>query len=132
MSKMPSRVLVVEDNAVIREIMLRQLNSFGVNCYAVAHAEEAIELAEFFDLILMDIQLPGISGIEATRRIRLAEREKQIEPTAIVATTSSESRSTCLAAGMNDYCAKPVKRTDLEHLLNQWIFGQPEKLRLLG
>jgi two-component system, sensor histidine kinase len=129
---MPSRVLVVEDNAVMREIMLRQLNSFGVNCYAVTSAEEAVELAEFFDLILMDIQLPGISGIEATKRIRKIECEKDMDATAIVATTCADNRSACLAAGMDDYCAKPVKRADLERLLNRWIFSRPEKARLLG
>jgi CheY-like chemotaxis protein len=129
---MPNRVLVVEDNMVIREIMLRQLNSFGVNCYAVECGEEAVELAEFFDLILMDVQLPGISGIEATKRIRSIEREKHLDATAIVATTSCNNRNACLAAGMDDYYSKPVKRADMEGLLNRWIFNRPQKFRLLG
>jgi CheY-like chemotaxis protein len=132
MNKMRSRVLVVEDNPVIREVMLRQLNGYGVNVYAVADAEEAVDLAEFFDLILMDIQLPGISGIEATRRIRKNEREKKIAPTAIVATTCANNRNACLAAGMDDYYAKPLKRADLEHVLNEWMFSQPATVRLLG
>lgn len=129
---MVSRVLVVEDNPVIREIMLRQIRSFGVNCYSVVSAEEAVELAEFFDLILMDVQLPGISGIEATRRIRSKERAKHLQRTSIVATTASETRATCLAAGMDDFCSKPVKRADLERVISLWISNQPERMRLLG
>src|SRR5262249_6757686 len=111
---MISRVLVVEDNQVLRGILLAHLNAFEVNCYGVESAEEAIDLAEFVDLILMDVHLPGISGIEATRQIRRNEHEKGLHRVAIVATTCSDKRGECLAAGMDDYCQKPITRPDLE------------------
>jgi CheY-like chemotaxis protein len=129
---MVSRVLIVEDDPLIREVMQRQLNSLGVNCYAVTNGEEAVELAEFFDLVLMDVQLPGISGLEATRKIRSFERERNLPSTVIVATTSSGDRSSCIAAGMDDYCQKPVMRADLKRILREWLAAQPERQRLLG
>jgi CheY-like chemotaxis protein len=129
---MSNRVLVVEDNPVIRELMLRQLNSFGVNCYAVTRAEEAVELADFFDLILMDVELPGLSGVEAAKLIRRNERKKGSEPIPIVAATGKDCIHECISAGMNAYCAKPLTREVLERVLDDWLFKQPQRLRLLG
>jgi CheY-like chemotaxis protein len=129
---MSNRVLVVEDSPVLREVMLRQLRSFGINCYAVESAEEAVELAEFFDLILMDIQLPGMTGLEATRAIRVREQEKELHPIPIVAVTCTEDSMTCLASGMDDYCAKPVTRTLLKQLLEKWVFSRTQPVRALG
>jgi CheY-like chemotaxis protein len=129
---MRNRVLVVEDNDVMREIMLRQLRSCDVNCYAVTRAEEAVELAEFFDLILMDVELPGMSGIEATRVIRRKEQSRRWQPVPIIATTCTDRKAECLSAGMNAFCPKPVLRDDVEAILEQWLYGKPPRLRLLG
>lgn len=129
---MLSRILVVEDSPVIREIMQWQLNSLGINCYAVITGEEAVEIAEFFDLVLMDVQLPGVSGIEATRQIRRRERQKGLEPVPIIAITSLDNRTECLSAGMNDHYNKPVSRDLLERLLNRSVLSRPPKMRLLG
>jgi CheY-like chemotaxis protein len=129
---MSNRILVVEDNSVLREIMLRHLRTFGVNCYAVERAEEAVELAEFFDLILMDIELPGMSGLEATRAIRIRELKNNLRAVPIVAVTSLRNRAKCLSAGMDDYFAKPVSRGDLEDLLHKWVFNRVQRLRALG
>lgn len=127
-----SRVLVVEDNQIIREVMLQYLNRLGLNCYSVTTGEESVELAEYFDLVLMDIELPGISGLEAAKQIRLREKRKGLQAVPVVATTSHDNRSECLAAGMNDHCCKPIFQEDLSRLLRQWLFEQPQKLRLLG
>jgi CheY-like chemotaxis protein len=129
---MPNRVLVVEDNPVLRELMLRQLSTFGVNCYAVEDAEEAVELAEFFDLILMDIQLPGMTGLEAAQAIRVREQERESPPITIVAVTCIDNPMQCLASGMDDYCAKPVTRAALHQLLHKWVFSRAQPLRALG
>ena len=129
---MPNRVLVVEDNEIVREAMLHHINSLGVNCYAVTTGEEAIELAEYVDLIFMDIDLPGINGVEAARRIRKREEEKLLEPVTIVATTCGDNKTDCLTAGMNDYQPKPIYRNDVKRLIERWLFSQPQKVRLLG
>jgi two-component system sensor histidine kinase BarA len=103
-----------------------------VNCYAVTRAEEAVELAEFFDLILMDVELPGMSGIEATRVIRRKEQSRRWQPVPIIATTCTDRKAECLSAGMNAFCPKPVLRDDVEAILEQWLYGKPPRLRLLG
>lgn len=126
---MSKRILVVEDNPVIRRSMLQQLSQLGVNCYAVENGEEAVKLAEFFDLILMDVQLPGMSGIEAAKQIRKAEAKRRLRPVAIVATTTASLQRECVAAGMDEFCPKPIKASDLERLLNRWIFSAPERER---
>ena len=129
---MPSRVLVVEDSPVVRRVMLNHINAYPLNCYAVTTGEEAVDLAEYFDLILLDVQLPGISGLEAAMQIRLKEAKKQLQPVAIVATTTLSNRAECLMAGMNDYISKPVLPGDISRILNDWVFRRPQQLRELG
>jgi CheY-like chemotaxis protein len=103
-----------------------------LNCYAVSTGEEGVALSEYFDLILMDIQLPGISGLEASTRIRLNEAESQLQAVPIVAITSFPNRAECLLAGMNDHFEKPISKTEIAQILEHWVFGQPHKLRELG
>lgn len=129
---MSSRILVVEDNKFLRQVMQDYLNSLKVNCYAVRTGEEAVELAEYFDLIFMDIDLPTIDGIEATRRIREFERVKGLRPAVIVATTSGENKRECLDAGMNDFQRKPLYRQDIENLVDRWLVGNSWNEKKLG
>ncbi|MBX9571338.1 MAG: response regulator [Candidatus Obscuribacterales bacterium] len=129
---MINRVLVVEDNAVIRQATLRHLHALGINCYGVISGEEAIDLAEFFDLVLMDVQLPGISGIEASSEIRRVENQKNLQAVPIIAITSKDCRKECLAAGMDDYFEKPISRDQLSNILDDWLYCRPQKHRLLS
>lgn len=129
---MPSRVLIVEDNVVARRIMQHHLKSLDLNCYAVTTGEEAVVLAEYFDLILMDLQLPGISGVEATRLIRRNETAKKLPPVPIVATTSIAYSTECFTAGMNDHYCKPISRYDLAQILEDWLDGRSQRWRELG
>ena len=129
---MSNRVLVVENNKVIRDAMLSYINSFEVNCYAVTTGEEAVDLAEYFDLIFMNVALPGTSGVEAARRIRKREKEKRLDPVAIVATTAHHLEHECFAAGMNDYLRKPLTRDAVGTLIERWVLSKPRKLRLLN
>ena len=124
---MSNRVLIVEDNKIKREVMQRYFNGLKVNCYAVKTGNEAVDLAEYFDLILMDIDLPGIDGKDATRRIRAIEARKRLNPAVIVATTSGDNDLHCLAAGMNEVCRKPLYRPDVERLIRRWIITKPQK-----
>jgi two-component system sensor histidine kinase/response regulator len=124
-----SRVLLVEDDPLIRSVMLHNLAKTNSGCYAVASGEEAVELAEFFDLILMDVELPGISGLEAAKRIRQCEITNGWGTVPVVATTIWDNRAECLAAGMNDHYLKPLLRDDLARLLREWTFERPYSAR---
>lgn len=129
---MRKRVLIVEDTPVIREVLLKHLHTLDVNCYAVETGEEAVELAPYFDLILMDVRLPGISGVEATRRIRKHEFDRGLEPVIIVANTNGENRRECLSAGMDDYYSKPITLEAVREMVETWIAASPNKLRALS
>jgi signal transduction histidine kinase/CheY-like chemotaxis protein len=116
------KILLVEDwqpNILVAELMLEMLNYE----YAVARSGEvAVEMFEkgIYDAVLMDIQLPGIDGLEATRRIRAIEASRQQEPVPIIATTAyamKNDRDKCLAAGMEHYLSKPLDALMLEKIL---------------
>jgi PAS domain S-box-containing protein len=112
------RLLIVEDNMINREIAQALLSSEGAS---VRLAEGGIEgvarvLAgtEAFDVVLMDMQMPDIDGLEATRRIRADSRFATLPIVAMTANASKADRDLCLAAGMNDHVGKPI---DLEQLI---------------
>ncbi|PZM84210.1 MAG: hypothetical protein DKT66_06100 [Candidatus Melainabacteria bacterium] len=136
---MSNRILVVEDNKLVRDAMLSYINSFDVNCYAVTTGEEAVELAEYFDLIFINVDLPGISGVEAARQIREKEKKKRLDPSAIIATVGATTATTrrqaeqeCFTAGINDCLGKPLTRDDVRMLIGRWVLAKPRKLRLLN
>lgn len=122
------RVLLAEDNEVNRMVSVRMLQSLGCTVEVAANGVEAVQkaLANEYDLILMDVQMPEMDGYEATRRIREAERTTG-EHRLIIAMTahSMESdRRACLEAGMDDYLSKPVKRDRLAETLSRWFGTQ--------
>jgi two-component system sensor histidine kinase/response regulator len=119
-------VLVVEDNSILQHLALRQLNSLGVQAHATVLGHDAIELAmtDKFDLILMDINLPDINGLEATAAIRNLEHSANRPPIPIIAMTAgamSGDRERALTAGMNDYLAKPVAIENLKRTVEHWL-----------
>ena len=114
------RVLVVEDTQVNQLVIDENLRRSGCVVTIVGNGNEALSLLEqkSFDVVLMDVQLPGIDGLEVTRKIRLQEENSHKSPLPIIALTAhamDEDRDRCLSAGMNDYLSKPI-RTQL--LLN--------------
>ena len=131
------RVLVVEDNATNRMLALRILEVLGLRSSAVSSGEEALDTlaVETFDLVLMDCQMPELDGIEATKLFREREaRETSLmrrmnaghlnQRACIVAITAhamAGDRERCLAAGMDDYLAKPYTIDDLRKMLEKWI-----------
>jgi PAS domain S-box-containing protein len=127
-TRYPLRILLAEDNLVNQKVARALLNSLGYQCDVVNNGAEALEALERkgYDVILMDMQMPRMDGLEATRRIcqqyAVPERPHII---ALTANAMVGDRETCLAAGMNDYISKPVKQADLEHSL-----VQAAKLRL--
>ncbi|MDE2368550.1 MAG: response regulator [Burkholderiales bacterium] len=120
------RVLLAEDNPVNCEVAVELLSSVGLTVEVAADGVQAIEmvLAGAFDLVLMDMQMPGLDGIAATRRLREAGRSG-LPIVAMTANAFGEDRALCLAAGMNDHLAKPVDPAQLYATLLRWL-PQPD------
>ena len=108
----PLRILLVEDNDVNQELALLLLEQLGYAADVAGNGLEALALldARSYDVVLMDVQMPGMDGLEATRRINAqwpaAQRPRII---ALTANALASDRDACLAAGMDDYIAKPIR-----------------------
>jgi signal transduction histidine kinase/CheY-like chemotaxis protein len=120
-------VLLVEDNPVNRTVVEAMLRSLGLQVSVAADGVEAVNMAsrESFALILMDCRLPIMDGYEATRRIRQLPGLATLPIIALTANAQHGDRDICLQAGMNDYLAKPFKRTDLQQVLQRWLTIKP-------
>ncbi len=122
-----ARVLVAEDNPVNEKVVRKMIERLGAEIQVVVNGQLAVEtLAKDrdIDLVFMDVHMPVLSGLEATRQIREHERTHDLSPIPIIAMTASaltRDREDCKAAGMNDFMSKPVKRQDLDTALAQWL-----------
>ena len=107
---MRSKILIVEDNALNRTLLLAVLKSEGFEIVVADNGLSGVETAqrEQPDLILMDVMLPGLTGYEATRRLKANEATRHIPIIAITANTTPAERSRALDAGCDGYIAKPV------------------------
>lgn len=116
------RLLVVEDNMINRQIAEALLSSEGAQVLLAEGGVEGVNMimtdAQSFDAVLMDIQMPDIDGLEATRRIRANPRFATLPIIAMTANASKSDRQTCLVAGMNEHVGKPI---DLEQLITTLI-----------
>ena len=115
-------VLLVEDNMVNRTLALEMLQRLGCDAMHAGNGVEALDALEKqqFDVVLMDCQMPVMDGFIATRKLREREVAKKLEPTRVVALTANAlagDREACLAAGMNDYLAKPFTLAQLRNIL---------------
>ena len=121
----PGTILVVEDNPVNQAVVQRQLDALGHTVITVDGGLRALELLAtdaHVDLVLMDCQMPGMDGFTATRRIReLDSGHARLPIVAMTANAMREDRDACLAAGMDDYLAKPVRSDELKQMLDRWI-----------
>jgi PAS domain S-box-containing protein len=119
------RVLLVEDNEVNRRVAVAVLRKMGLQVDAVVDGEEAIECigAVDYDLILMDMHMPRMDGLEATRVIRAREAgsARRVPIVAMTANVVAEARSACLDAGMDEFLPKPFLRAQLVHALKRWL-----------
>ncbi len=125
-----ARILLVEDNEVNRLVAEKMLKNINLHCDAACNGAEAIEALKHkkYDLVLMDVQMPVMDGLEATRKIRKLESEETFQTrsshTPIIAMTAHAmqgDREKCLKAGMDDYISKPVQAKKLEELLKKWL-----------
>ena len=115
------RVLLAEDNAINQKLALRLLEKWDCHADGVANGEEAIAAWKQFpyDVILMDVQMPELDGLDATREIRRLENVlgRTVPIIAMTANAMAGDRETCLQAGMNDYLSKPIKPGELYNKL---------------
>jgi PAS domain S-box-containing protein len=120
------RVLLVEDEPVNRLIARSLLERSGLTVVEAADGAQALELAaaQPFDLILMDMQMPRMDGLEATRRLR--QRSAKPPIVALTANAFAEDRRSCLDTGMDDFLAKPFEPAGLEAMLSKWLPRSPQ------
>jgi PAS domain S-box-containing protein len=121
-------VLAVEDNLLNQEIIQSLLEAMGAGVTCVGSGPEAIALIQRqqFDLILMDIQLPGMDGVEATAHIRELVQGKHLPIIAVTANALPGDKEMYLAAGMDDYLSKPIEPAQLHRVLGHW--GQASRI----
>jgi PAS domain S-box-containing protein len=122
------RILLAEDNITNQQVALGILKKMGLRADAVANGAEAVKALETlpYDLVLMDVQMPEMDGLEATRQIRKAEGKHpsafaHIPIIAMTAHAMQGDRERCLEAGMNDYVTKPVDPRALAEALEKWL-----------
>ena len=121
-----ARILLVEDNSINREVALGLLKKLELNADAVGNGAEAIESLALlpYDLVLMDMRMPVMDGLEATRQIRnpqSAVLDHTIPVIALSANAMNSDREACLAAGVVDFVPKPVSIDDLRGALERWL-----------
>jgi CheY-like chemotaxis protein len=130
-----ARILVVEDNRTNQKVAQKMLEGLGYTADLQANGQLGVEAhaAAPYDLILMDCQMPVMDGYEASRAIRALSGEARHVPIiALTANALEGDRERCLAAGMNDYLTKPLKRERLRTALEQWLpVAQREATTLL-
>lgn len=128
----PLKILVAEDNLVNQQLMILFLEQLGYSCEVVSNGLEVLESLnrEHYDLILMDIQMPKMDGLEATSQIRKLEKNST-KHTKIIAVTASamvSDRKKMLAAGMDDYISKPIRVNQLAQALVDLPMAAPDML----
>ena len=116
-------VLLVEDEPVNREITRELLECVGLQVDAAGDGADAVARAAQrpFDLVLIDVQMPNVDGLEATRRIRALPQGATMPIIALTANAFADDRARCIAAGMNDFVAKPIRADELFSTLLRWL-----------
>ena len=122
-------ILVAEDNAINQRLAMRLLEKRGHSVRVAGTGREAVEAvkSQSFDLVLMDVQMPEMDGLEATRQIREFESAERVPAIPIIAMTAyamAGDRDRCLAAGMDAYISKPVKADELVAVIESVLAGR--------
>lgn len=122
-----TNILLVEDNLINGKLVTKLLELSGFNVEWARNGFQAIERIEksphFYNMVFMDVQMPEMDGIEATKRIR--KMGFDIPIVAMTAHALSKDRTICLEAGMNDFITKPLNREELVEMVKMW--GSPRK-----
>lgn len=128
--RLPLRLLLCDDNAINQKVAARLIQQMGYKPDLTSNGVEALAALDKqpYDMIFMDIQMPEMDGIEATRIIRQRQRDRNRYPTykspiiiiAMTANAMAGDREKCLAAGMDDYLPKPVRPEDVRRVIERW------------
>jgi len=127
------RILLVEDNIVNQKVALGMLRKLGYPAQAASCGNEALDILQEseFDLVFMDIQMPGLGGLEATKKIRSGEAGQENQEVPIIAMTAHatrQDRKNCLASGMNDYIPKPISSQLIHEAMRRVMaLGEPDE-----
>ncbi len=124
------RILIAEDNAINRELAIQMLARLGLSAQTVTNGREAVAAAASreFDIILMDIQMPEVDGLAAAAAIRrLPGAAAHVPIVAVTANAMVGDRERYLAAGFDDYLAKPLRLSQLAEIIGRWTSGSPER-----
>jgi hypothetical protein len=124
-----ARVLLAEDNLVNQQVAGGMLKRLGVRVDVAADGEQTLRaLADHhYDLVFMDMMMPVLDGLEATRRLRVREGNgRRIPVIAMTANVSTGDREQCVAAGMDDFMPKPIKLDTLKEMLARWLKEAPD------
>ena len=121
-------VLLVEDHAINQKLAVTLLERWGHRVTVADNGQLALEAMQQrqFDLVLMDMMMPVMDGLEATRRIRASETGQRIPIIAMTANAMESDRERCLEAGMDDYLSKPIKATELQAMLQRFATPSPQ------
>jgi CheY-like chemotaxis protein len=139
-SKQKTRILLAEDNIINQKVALKVLEKLGYHADVAANGLEALKALEMihYDMVLMDVQMPEMDGLEATREIRkrkkLTAQKKDagfphIPIIAMTAHAMEGDREICLKAGMDDYLTKPIKPGKFGETIARWIPGEKRRSR---
>lgn len=127
----PLRILIAEDNTINQKIATRILSKLGYDPALANHGKEVMEMVghEHYDIILMDVQMPEMDGLEATRMIRTC---LEVQPVIIAVTANAMQgdRDLCMQAGMDDYMSKPIELKELLNQLEKWALVIRERKKL--
>jgi CheY-like chemotaxis protein len=128
--KQSVRILLAEDNPVNQKLATLILTKAGYKVEVANNGREAVEQCtadpEGFDLILMDVQMPELDGLEATQEIR-DRGLKNIPIVAMTANAMKGDREKCIESGMNDYIAKPIKREIVFEIIEKWLHREMKR-----
>jgi CheY-like chemotaxis protein len=115
------RILLAEDNAVNQKLALRLLQRMGFQADVVEDGRAAVAAVESgsYDVVLMDVQMPEMDGLEATRQIRSRWPDRPLRIVGLTANAMAGDREACIAAGMDDYVSKPIRPEELEAAISR-------------
>ena len=118
-----ARILLAEDHVINQEVATTLLELAGLRVDVAENGVVALEMAftQSYDLVLMDVQMPELDGLQATRMLRADPRTASLPIIAMTANAYAEDRAACMASGMNDHLAKPVVPSVLYEVLSRWL-----------
>jgi len=126
MGNPPYKILIVDDEELIRDLLKTMCSLYDLNTECVTNGQEAVNALakERFEIVLMDLDMPIMGGLEATRAIRQCERERNYNRTPIIAisgTTICNPHHTCLEAGMDGFLPKPIVLSEMLDVIKSVI-----------